>query len=930
LPRFAALIACLLLAFPATAQEPTAPDPPHLEVGVPLEARITGEDPVIETETLLRSYSSAPRGKTLRLEVEESGPYHIDLRSWLFDAYLVLRNADGNVLAEDDDGLLGTHSRIVHELEAGASYRVDACALHGGTGAFEVMLRSGIPAELSPVEKTRLAIEDAREGFRRIEAHRGPDHPAVARSLNNLAGLLGRQGLSAEARPLYERSLGIREKSLGLDHPDVANSLNNLALLLESQGLSAEARPLHERSLAIREEALGPDHPDVARSLNNLAALLGSQGLFSEARPLYERSLGIREEALGPDHPDVATSLENLAVLEADLGHGERARALSRRALLSRENQLAATLWSQSESERLRFAAGMTGTLEIFLSLAGGPGRERAAVAPDEVVSAVLSFKGKVARSLLDSGARQVAAVSPGERALVEQLRFVQKSLSDALYERQVVDREAHGRRLENLRRRRNELEVALARSREEGMGEKERGKGWERGEEAALLRRALPEGAAAVSFLVHWFYEPAEWKGDELERKGRWTSRVSAFVVRPGAQETPWLDLGETAVLEEATKSFLEELVTRRGIESGVEFGEEGATSPATDRLRELLWDPLRRAIGEAGLVIVSPDTFLGTLPFETLQEEDGSYLVEKRSFVYVQDLLTLVDRKETTAPGGTPSLLAAGGIDYGRRGELDRELADAALVAYRGTRGGLPPRWSRLSATGQEADAITGLFEETTEEEGACTLLLGKEATEESIKKGLERHTHVHLATHGYFQPEGLPSAWKKAREEAEEGRASLDLEETEKVITGLLPGLLSGLVFAGANAEPEEGRDNGLLTAEEVTYLDLSRCDLVVLSACETGLGRPEGGEGMIGLRRSFRQAGARTVISSLWKVRDDSTQELMERFYENLWLRKMGKLEALRQAQLWMLERNRKESGDALPSTWGAFVLDGDWE
>ncbi len=82
-------------------------------------------------------------------------------------------------------------------------------------------------------------------------------------------------------------------------------------------------------------------------------------------------------------------------------------------------------------------------------------------------------------------------------------------------------------------------------------------------------------------------------------------------------------------------------------------------------------------------------------------------------------------------------------------------------------------------------------------------------------------------------------------------------------------------------------------------------------------------------MLGLRRSFRMAGARTVISSLWKVRDDSTQELMERFYENLWLKKMGKLEALRQAQLWMLERNRKEDGVGLPSTWGAFVLDGEW-
>jgi len=150
---------------------------------------------------------------------------------------------------------------------------------------------------------------------------------------------------------------------------------------------------------------------------------------------------------------------------------------------------------------------------------------------------------------------------------------------------------------------------------------------------------------------------------------------------------------------------------------------------------------------------------------------------------------------------------------------------------------------------------------------------------------------------------------------------------MRESEERVVGYLPGLLSGLVFAGANAEPEPGRDNGLLTAEEITYLDLTSADLVVLSACETGLGRPEAGEGMIGLRRAFRMAGARTVISSLWEVDDQATRDLMTLFYENLWRRGMPKLEALRQAQLAILEENRKRTGHGRPSTWGAFVLDG---
>jgi len=106
--------------------------------------------------------------------------------------------------------------------------------------------------------------------------------------------------------------------------------------------------------------------------------------------------------------------------------------------------------------------------------------------------------------------------------------------------------------------------------------------------------------------------------------------------------------------------------------------------------------------------------------------------------------------------------------------------------------------------------------------------------------------------------------------------------------KRLLGNHPGLLSGLVCAGVNKPAPEGGDDGLLTAEEVGCLDLSGVDLVVLSACETGLGESRSGEGLIGLRRAFHTAGARTVISALWQVKDRSTSELMQDFYQNLWL------------------------------------------
>jgi tetratricopeptide (TPR) repeat protein len=186
-------------------------------------------------------------------------------------------------------------------------------------------------AEAEPLYQRSLAIG---------EKSLGVDHPDVAGSLNNLANLYADQGRFSEAEPLHERSLAIGEKSLGGDHPDVAGSLNNLANLYADQGRFSEAEPLYERSLAIWEKSLGGEHPDVATSLNNLAILYADQGRFSEAEPLYERSQAIREKSLGGEHPDVATSLNNLANLYRRQGRFSEAEPLYERSLAIREKSL--------------------------------------------------------------------------------------------------------------------------------------------------------------------------------------------------------------------------------------------------------------------------------------------------------------------------------------------------------------------------------------------------------------------------------------------------------------------------------------------------------------------------------------------------------------------------------------------------------------
>ena len=186
-------------------------------------------------------------------------------------------------------------------------------------------------AQAEPLFKLTLSIR---------ERVLGSDHPEVAMSLNNLAGLYDHQGRYAEAEPLFNRALFINEKVLGSDHLDVALILNNLAALYDNQGRSAEGEPLYERSLDIRERALGPHHPSVATSLNNLASLYSHQRRYAEAERLLVRSLTIREQALGPDDPDLARSLNSLAAVYNHRGRYAEAEPLLERSLDIRERAL--------------------------------------------------------------------------------------------------------------------------------------------------------------------------------------------------------------------------------------------------------------------------------------------------------------------------------------------------------------------------------------------------------------------------------------------------------------------------------------------------------------------------------------------------------------------------------------------------------------
>jgi CHAT domain-containing protein len=222
-------------------------------------------------------------------------------------------------------------------------------------------------------------------------------------------------------------------------------------------------------------------------------------------------------------------------------------------------------------------------------------------------------------------------------------------------------------------------------------------------------------------------------------------------------------------------------------------------------------------------------------------------------------------------------------------------------------------------LPATAAEARDISRLAAADP-----TTILTGRAATKTAIAHAAEGRRIVHLATHAFFLSGGCELAGSNRR-----GAGGL-VRPAGVGPRSSNPLLLAGLAFAGANSSASpNGAGTGILTAEEVVSLNLQGTEWVVLSACDTGLGQVEAGEGVFGLRRAFQIAGARTVIMSLWSVEDESTRQWMRALYDARFQQHMTTADAVRAATLRTLSDRRRRGQSTHPFYWAGFIAAGDW-
>ncbi len=727
-----------------------------------------------------------------------------------------------------------------------------------------------------------------------ISEQTSAENPAqTAQLVEDLAQIFEHEERYVEAEPLFQRALAISEKVHGPEHPNTGRALDRLASCLRVQAKNARARPMYERALAILEKTVGADHPDTSAVSHSLGELARDDSQLSPARAYFERALTSRTRTLGAEHPNTQRTRQLLMFLLADLGEREAAWTLATESIRASRGEWMRSLWSLSEGERLQSVAGRRALLGLMLDFVpvASDSAERTAY------EAVLEWKARAARSLLEDPDRVFAAYGATASSQLNELRGVQAEISTEQSRTVIEDDDAHERRLAKLRERRGALELAL--------NEVAAAKFQTIDVDTASVMRSLPEGTALVDFFVHQGYVPAVLKGGHVLTPGRMMEpRLSAWVSKAGAERPVRVDLGPAHAVRQSERAFLESLQTQRALAAATAVGRS-AFEEASARLIELVWAPVKTSIGDARQVFISPDRFLGALPFETLLQDGGTYLIEQHSFVYLVDAASLsatARRAPRASASADGELLAVGGIDYNLRGappveDEDEDAVDEDAITPRSF---LEP-WEKLRFAGREVAVAAELFTSTHPDGASAFQLRDGFATETALKREIQGRRYLHIATRGFFQQDDLSS-----------------------------PGRLSGLACAGANLAPDKTGDDGLLTVDEITSLDLSKCDLVVLSACEPGLGTERGGDGVMPLQRAFQMQGAQTVVASLWSVDEATTIDFVSSFYRRLWTEKQSRIDALRGAQLELLKKNRAaQQGAGLPYTWGGFVLSGDW-
>jgi tetratricopeptide (TPR) repeat protein/CHAT domain-containing protein len=721
----------------------------------------------------------------------------------------------------------------------------------------------------------------------------GQQHPYYATGLNNLAGLYSKLDDLEKAILCAKQALEIQRKALGEENSDYAISLNNLARLLLRAGRNEQVLPLLKKALSIREKFGGED-PYYLAAINNLGDFFLKTGDYQKALELYNQAEVTGKKTLGKEHPNYAQSLYNLGLVYWYMNNPTRAVSFFNQAINITTSHLHRTYSSLSEQEKISFFNQQQQQFDYLPSIL------YSAHFSDSVSTARLYNNELTMKGMVLEDQRQVLnSIRKSNDSITVKVYTAWRSNRTLIGKQLLLPLKERGSYLDSIEKVTLEMEQQLSRS----SAEFEERKLVTNTTVAEILNK-LQTDEATIEFMRFRFYNK------------NWTDSImyAALVLLPGVRGSHFIPLFEERQLTnllELSNSNAENL-----------YGDERGASTVCRSLYRLIWQPLEQYLNEIHIVHYAPAGLLHRIAFDALSSGTSRSLIDVYDLHQVLSTRSVLSAESTEANHLTASVW--GNIKYDltagvakrklTRGQpaISQAPSHATLSTFNfynsNKRNIRTNGWGPLPGTVTELDSLQTLFRQAGI---SVTTLSGSNASEENFKQlDGKSPALVHLATHGFFLP-------------ASNITRKIDVNAGGAFKTQVNPLFRSGLVLAGGNIcwrglRVVAGKEDGILTAYEIAQMDLSETNLVVLSACETGLGDIHGSEGVVGLQRAFKMAGAKQMILSLWSVYDEPTREFMTVFYKQL-VNGTSSHNAFRSAKMWLKQKYPS------PYIWASFIL-----
>lgn len=607
-----------------------------------------------------------------------------------------------------------------------------------------------------------------------------------------------------------------------------------------------------------------------ARDLLSLVKILLTERDFSTAEGLadYVRR---RLESLGPEHPLLPETLALLGIAHAAQGRESEGLRLILSAVELADRSVDRQLSGLSGRQRFE-AIRLLGHVDFLFSL------------PPHSIDTKLAYrvalgrKNAVFRFAVDE--RPLKDTDPHVQVLYQDYVGIRRDLARVSRARIMSDAPT-GAVMEALNHRAEAVERELTR-----LSDQFRRARATAGADYSRVCAALGPNTALIEYLA-------------FTRRATGQDEYVAFVLRGDECDRAPLrfDLGPVQPINDAVKEL------RLGLRA--ELRALPSVHSVADRAQHLaaLIFPrnLRQAVKGVSQLVIAPDLDLATIPFALLPGDNGQeFLMEAYTISYVpsgRDLLR--NARAFGSRKAAPSVLAVGNPDFGE----PPEDSSSCVTAY-----------DALPGSEREVEAVISRL---NAEDSASTKLTGRKASKEHVLREAGRKRILHFATHAFVN--GGACKTRPVRKETLSERISEAVRKT--IYLSLTEPLTNaGLALQGANT----GSADGVLTALDITTLNLDRADLVVLSGCDTGLGEINRGQELVGLRWAFMEAGAKSVVTSLWELPDEPTVTIMATFYDRLVKSGYRPAAALREAQLARL-RDDRAHGRSRPWEWATFTI-----